>query len=223
MQWFLSRNCALIPFTGTCGKDNGFCATYQDNYLAWAYPGIGRAVTFMAIQGVVFLSLLLIGESGTVQSLFQMAVESTNYTTPTDECPETDVTEDNDVTTERLRVLNTAISPMETQDSLILQELRKWYGSFLAVDRLTVGIPQGECFGLLGVNGAGKTSTFKMLTGDNTISSGDAYLYGYSVKNYIKEVSTNIMNGITVYVWYKICLAIPSYVFVVVRALRYLV
>ena len=184
-----------MSFTDTCWKDKGFCATYQDDYLAWAYPGIGRAVTFMAIQGVVFLTLLLIGESGTVQSLFQMAVESTNYSTPaSDDSSDADVSEDNDVTTERLRVLDTAISPMETQDSLILQELRKWYGSFLAVDRLTVGIPQGECFGLLGVNGAGKTSTFKMLTGDNTISSGDAYLYGYSVKNYIKEVSANIMN-----------------------------
>jgi ABC-type multidrug transport system ATPase subunit len=34
-----------------------------------------------------------------------------------------------------------------------------------AVDQLTFGVKRGECFGLLGVNGAGKTSTFKMLTG----------------------------------------------------------
>jgi len=39
----------------------------------------------------------------------------------------------------------------------------------------------GECFGLLGVNGAGKTTTFSMLTGDATISSGDAFLGGTSV------------------------------------------
>ena len=32
------------------------------------------------------------------------------------------------------------------------------------------GIPDGECFGLLGVNGAGKITTFKMLTGDETIA-----------------------------------------------------
>ena len=36
-----------------------------------------------------------------------------------------------------------------------------------AVDQLTFGVKRGECFGLLGVNGAGKTSTFKMLTGKN--------------------------------------------------------
>lgn len=35
-----------------------------------------------------------------------------------------------------------------------------------------------QCFGLLGVNGAGKTSTFKMLTGDSIVTSGEAYLAG---------------------------------------------
>lgn len=36
-----------------------------------------------------------------------------------------------------------------------------------------------QCFGLLGVNGAGKTSTFRMLTGDTTITYGDAFLNNY--------------------------------------------
>ena len=36
-----------------------------------------------------------------------------------------------------------------------------------------------QCFGLLGVNGAGKTTTFKMLTGDEYVSEGDAFLRGY--------------------------------------------
>ena len=40
-----------------------------------------------------------------------------------------------------------------------------------------------QCFGLLGVNGAGKTSTFKMLTGDNTVTSGEAYLNGKRYKS----------------------------------------
>lgn len=35
-----------------------------------------------------------------------------------------------------------------------------------------------QCFGLLGVNGAGKTSTFKMLTGDSVVSKGEAFLAG---------------------------------------------
>jgi ABC-type multidrug transport system ATPase subunit len=56
------------------------------------------------------------------------------------------------------------------------------------VDRLNLGVPPGECFGLLGINGAGKTTTFKMLTGDITVTSGDAYVNGYSVTSQIKKV-----------------------------------
>lgn len=36
----------------------------------------------------------------------------------------------------------------------------------LAVDDVALAVQPGECFGLLGVNGAGKTTIFKMLTGD---------------------------------------------------------
>jgi ABC-type multidrug transport system ATPase subunit len=47
--------------------------------------------------------------------------------------------------------------------------LRRAYGIFkpkLAVKNLEFGIRHGECFGLLGVNGAGKSTTMKMLTAD---------------------------------------------------------
>ena len=52
-------------------------------------------------------------------------------------------------------------------------------GRLTAVDRLCVGVPKGQCFGLLGVNGAGKTTTFKMLTGDERLSRGNAYVNNY--------------------------------------------
>lgn len=41
---------------------------------------------------------------------------------------------------------------------------------------------------MLGINGAGKTSTFKMLTGDHRISSGEAYVRGISLKNNMPDV-----------------------------------
>lgn len=58
----------------------------------------------------------------------------------------------------------------------------------LAVDRVSLKVQKGECFGLLGFNGAGKTTTFKMLTGEETVSSGDAFVGGYSIRSDLRKV-----------------------------------
>lgn len=58
----------------------------------------------------------------------------------------------------------------------------------LAVDKISLAVQKGECFGLLGFNGAGKTTTFKMLTGEETITSGDAFVGGYSISSDIGKV-----------------------------------
>ena len=67
-------------------------------------------------------------------------------------------------------------------DDLVLRHLRKQYATGkLAVRDLCLRIQPGECFGFLGVNGAGKSTTFGMLTGAVTPTSGDALLYGLSI------------------------------------------
>ncbi|XP_045158186.2 phospholipid-transporting ATPase ABCA1-like isoform X2 [Mercenaria mercenaria] len=102
--------------------------------------------------------------------------------------------EDDDVARERKRV----ISGNAKDDVLRLEELSKVYssrgqrGRLTAVDRLCVGVPKGQCFGLLGVNGAGKTTTFKMLTGDERLSRGNAYVNNYSILNEMVQVRQNI-------------------------------
>ena len=45
-----------------------------------------------------------------------------------------------------------------------------------------------ECFGLLGINGAGKTTTFRMLTGDETMTSGTAVVDGFDIREDINRV-----------------------------------
>ena len=42
----------------------------------------------------------------------------------------------------------------------------------VAVDSLCLGVSRSECVGLLGINGAGKTTVFRMLTGDEPMTSG---------------------------------------------------
>ena len=56
--------------------------------------------------------------------------------------------------------------------------LRKVFGSFVAVDDLTIAVGQGEVFGFLGPNGAGKTTSVKMLMGLTRPTSGVAHLLG---------------------------------------------
>ena len=49
-------------------------------------------------------------------------------------------------------------------------------------------IKKGECFGLLGINGAGKTSTLNILTGAQLPTSGDAWLAGKNILREQKDV-----------------------------------
>lgn len=60
--------------------------------------------------------------------------------------------------------------------------LTKEYGGRRAVDRLELSIPAGELFALLGVNGAGKSTTIKMLSCLTSPTEGDAQLMGHSVR-----------------------------------------
>lgn len=76
--------------------------------------------------------------------------------------------------------------------NLVLQRLTKYYKSYLAVNQLNLNVDNGECFGLLGINGAGKTSTFKMMTGDELISSGDVWIRGASMKNDMLKAQRSI-------------------------------
>lgn len=67
------------------------------------------------------------------------------------------------------------------------------YGKmFTAVKRTCVGVKSGECFGLLGINGSGKSTTFKMLTGEIQITSGNAFVNNHSVIDQLNQVQEDI-------------------------------
>src|SRR5262245_43549328 len=63
-----------------------------------------------------------------------------------------------------------------------LTNVTKRYGTKLAVDNLTLGVPAGELFAFLGPNGAGKTTTIKMLCGLLFPSSGTVRVGGFDVQ-----------------------------------------
>ncbi|KAB0402577.1 hypothetical protein E2I00_011536 [Balaenoptera physalus] len=136
---------------------------------------IGKSLVAMAVEGLVYFLLTLL-----IQYQFFFSLWTT------EPAKEPIIDEDDDVAEERQRI----ISGGNKTDILRLNELTKIYSgsSSPAVDRLCVGVRPGECFGLLGVNGAGKTTTFKMLTGDSTVTSGDATVAGKSILTNISDV-----------------------------------
>ncbi len=70
--------------------------------------------------------------------------------------------------------------------------LTRRFGSFTAVDHVTLSIERGEIFGFLGSNGCGKSTTMKMLTGLLPPSEGEATLFGRSVEAGSMEVRKQI-------------------------------
>ena len=61
---------------------------------------------------------------------------------------------------------------------IVVNDFRKSYGDFVAVDGISFDVKQGEIFGLLGPNGAGKTSTLESLEGLRTPDGGSLVVAG---------------------------------------------
>jgi len=70
-----------------------------------------------------------------------------------------DIPKDVDVINEERRIKNMLAQGSDYSETFILDNLTKYYGKFMAVKGISFTLKKAECFGLLGVNGAGKTST----------------------------------------------------------------
>jgi len=62
-----------------------------------------------------------------------------------------------------------------------LRALTKRYGSFTAVDAISLDVPRGQLFGFLGPNGAGKTTTLRMIAGILRPTSGTVRIKGIDI------------------------------------------
>jgi len=77
-------------------------------------------------------------------------------------------------------------------NSIVVNNLTKKFGTFTSVDNISFNVKQGEIFGFLGSNGAGKSTTIRMLCGILEPTSGDALVSGYSVMMEPDKVKQNI-------------------------------
>ena len=80
------------------------------------------------------------------------------------------------------------------EDNIIIEVtgLTKKFGNFTAVDNITFNVKEGEIFGFLGANGAGKTTAMQMLIGLNKQTSGEAFVAGYDIRTESEKIKRNI-------------------------------
>jgi ribosome-dependent ATPase len=83
-------------------------------------------------------------------------------------------------------------APGEREIAIDAKGLTCRFGTFTAVDHVTLTIERGEIFGFLGSNGCGKSTTMKMLTGLLPPTEGTATLFGSSVEAGSMEVRRNL-------------------------------
>src|SRR5579885_2303000 len=83
----------------------------------------------------------------------------------------------------------TASETKQTQGLAIeIVDLCKSFGSFQAVDHLSLSVARGEIFGLLGRNGSGKTTTINMISGLSAPSSGTVRIMGFDIRHNARRV-----------------------------------
>ena len=78
-------------------------------------------------------------------------------------------------------------------DAIIqVNDLTKFYGTILAVDHISFQVKEGEVFGFLGLNGAGKTTSIRMMVVLTQSNSGTAWIDGHDVLKEPVEVKKTI-------------------------------
>ncbi len=192
------------------------------------HVGINIDLLFLAIDTVLFMAILVGMDSGWIQrQVAEGKYRLRNFIKRRDPPADAPVTLDEDVVAEQME----ATRAMGSNDldkegtAMVVNDMSKRFGDFKAVRGLSFTVKQGtfnqmvifklssylfmhlmsgECFGFLGVNGAGKTTSFRMLTGDEYMTTGQATLYGYDrhkdkrrfmrVKSLLKFIYTSVAN-----------------------------
>lgn len=73
-------------------------------------------------------------------------------------------------------------------NAVTTNQLTKKFGDFVATNEITFDVAQGEIFGFLGANGAGKTTAMRMLCGLLKPTSGEATVAGFDVYTQSEQI-----------------------------------
>ena len=80
----------------------------------------------------------------------------------------------------------------KSKNIIEVRNMVKKYGNFLANDNLSFDVKEGEIFGFLGANGAGKTTAMRILCGLSYPTSGEIKVAGYNVYKEREKIKRTI-------------------------------
>lgn len=79
-----------------------------------------------------------------------------------------------------------------TEKAVVVRDLEKRFGNFIAVNRVTFDVARGEVFGFLGPNGAGKSTTIRMLCGILAPTAGSGSVGGFDIRRQAEQIKAAI-------------------------------
>ena len=161
---------------------------FPDNEVMKRFNLLLSMIIYLVLEIIIYTIILFIIES-----------KYYNYTKPKDEIIPTDI-QDELVLKEIERANNSEVKIYNENDisnnykeyTVRLKKIRKEFIKtgccqkqeiIVAIKNLNFCVEQGECFGLLGLNGAGKTSTFKCITQEFSPTNGTIYINGQDTYN----------------------------------------
>ncbi|VVC99086.1 unnamed protein product [Leptidea sinapis] len=174
---------AMIPEPGM--DVNKCCVLKEDPRCYFCFDEYSPApmMLVLVVQTIVFMTLVILTEYGLFNSVIDH-VSNMNYKARPPPVG------DDIVAAERAYVTKAIEQPDPNKDAMLVNDLHKRYSCFRvcnAVKGISFSVKKGECFGLLGVNGAGKSTTFKMLVGEECSTRGRVYANGYFARQHYNK------------------------------------
>ncbi|HWP47136.1 MAG TPA: ABC transporter permease [Candidatus Limnocylindrales bacterium] len=80
----------------------------------------------------------------------------------------------------------------KNEKAVIVKDLEKRFGSFIAVNRISFEVAKGEIFGFLGPNGSGKSTTIRMLCGILAPTAGTGTVAGFDLRTEAEKIKAHI-------------------------------
>lgn len=191
LQWIFRLSPIYCFGYGIANSSNRetYAALYGEDHVksALSLDLAGGDVLYLCIETVVYFAAVFLIEHFQHNEVLRKCGEARDP-------GENQHTPDDDVMVEKEEAKN--LDPNTV--AVVVSDLRKVYGHRftkepkVAVQDLSFTVKHRECFALLGVNGAGKTSTFRILTGEYGPSRGFAYIGGSNVASDIAEARYKI-------------------------------